>query len=249
MSVLVNTNMIKNKLYGLRLMKRAFKGVEGISVLPWRVYDSPKEFADSHFPGAKRLLIRTNMPGNNGYETWSYLPREDAHGNAIEKMTEMHDYWLNTAKAEVIANELREEKVKPEAIQFIVHKVEPRNEYQLNLQVHFRLGKVRLVSANLAQGKVWRNSPKDFIDAMNFEDLAKYITAHEPSLQVHANQIVANLEQGYRKVIEKLRDEGHEVDKVDFEMSAATHKDRPTHVEFYDFLLKRTKKEPIKQTK
>ena len=221
--------MLYNKLYGLEFMKGALKGVKGATVLPWRVYHSPDEFKPEHFPNAPRLLIRTNFPGNSTEVTHIVLPRSEicrrSNGKMLPrvKMREMIRYYPTAPP------------------QFIVHGVEPRSAYPLSIELRNSKGKIAIiVQATDSQSTIWKVSGRAVVVADNFKEAYADLVEHGKMSEKDATKLVGNLKCAYKAMLKKLRKDGHELKRVEFETSAALRIDKPTEPEFYDFLIKKT---------
>lgn len=69
--------VLYSKLYGLEQLHRTLAGVEGVDVIPYRVYNSATEVHASHFPrDARRFLVRVDaIPTGeqDGYEILSWI--------------------------------------------------------------------------------------------------------------------------------------------------------------------------------
>ncbi|MBI5635358.1 hypothetical protein HY993_00150 [Candidatus Micrarchaeota archaeon] len=81
-----------NKLEGLKFLKKT-----GVEVLPWRAYRHLSEAKPEHFPNAQRILVRTDLTGNNPHWMFRQLPRKDSTPQELKKtMQEMKHRKITT---------------------------------------------------------------------------------------------------------------------------------------------------------
>ncbi len=230
--------MFYNKLHGLKFLQRTLKGKRGVSVLPWRVYNSPDEFREEHFPNAQRLLIRTNLRGSLTHTIWTNLPREDVFENPKQAMHRMLEEWKKKVATEYeLRDDLETSTAKPDSLHFIVHSVKPRIKYRANIRItHFSPGgpNPQIKIGRLVGNDVWRlgTSWRSLTPECIFDELVDrvWLTRKQASIVTRKIQEVCKVLQ------EQLKREG--LGHLKFEASASISRDKPTHLEFYDFLLK-----------
>ncbi|MFH0713820.1 MAG: hypothetical protein V1722_04260 [Candidatus Micrarchaeota archaeon] len=239
--------MYYNKLYGLEHLRKALHGTAGVSVLPWRVYRKPEEFQPGHFPGAKRVLLRTNLEGNMNRGAWGNLPREEATPReAREVMAQLSRKWVEKLLTDSSGIWLRGTE-KPRSLHFIVHSVEPRANYPIACIVERQLGISSRWFFNvktLSRGnKVWRTAAitdsEDSQSADDLETLKKALHKLKTNLNKRQVNTLANRIVRACTAIEKhFKKQGVDLEETVLETSLAVNKREPTKPEFYDLLLK-----------
>ncbi|MFH0713597.1 MAG: hypothetical protein V1722_03570 [Candidatus Micrarchaeota archaeon] len=225
--------MYYNKQYGLELLGKALNGVEGTSVLPYRVYRSPEEYNWRHFFGASRVLLRSNLDGSLEKTTWINLPRMDAYRGLKTKVRKMFNYW-NRIK---YTHARFSEPGQRDSFHIIAHRVELRRNYRVYLSLRHNEGKLKVNISNLNKrrdDRTWRQYHW-FVDVNDLPRELARINGLKPK---QAEQITERVKAAHEALIKELKAQGIDPKQTVFEASLATKNRSPTKLEFYDFLLK-----------
>lgn len=221
---------VRTKLYGLRVLEPVC-AQEGAGFLEYRVYEKPEEMELSDFeePGTGRLLIRSDPKTGDftqdGIE-WLGMPR---------KILDLSD----SAPRESEANArklMRESLAEKRPLLFIVHKVPPINEYELNVRFDVDVAKNR--------ARVW-NQPINEGDA-NAEDFRNI----EPVIREYdiVDGKIKAPEGAYDRralgVVEKIIAYAGKTGHDQFDASYVTYLDEPGKPEFYDLRFYREHCQP-----
>ncbi len=213
--------MLYNKLYGLELLDRAVKGIDGVSVLPYRVYRSPQDFKRSHWTGANRVLIRSNLNGDMSSHHWAMLPRKDVFVRVKSAVKQMF-------------KEGRAAFPDRDDFHLILHRVKPRRSYNLSIGLfHDELGLTVKFNGGSFRTKVWRMEMPIHVD---FSNLAKNLQ-RRGFTENQARVIQARLTRAYGAIIREFKRRGMKTKEIKFETSVTTRKSDPTRLEFYDLLV------------
>ncbi len=234
--------MFFNKRYGLETLRDSLKGIEGVSVLPWKVYRKPSDYKPRDFFGASRVLLRSNLDGSFDSSTWCFLPRTEAYTRVGSKVAKLFKDWNKIRDIGKVGVNLPKSQL--DSLHVIAHRVAPRSAYKLNVRLsQTEYGVKALVNRLSASDKRWRKVP------MLPEELETLGSHHYFLREVgekRASKIIAQLKAAHAAISAHLTAQGVDLSKVDFEVSASIKKTSPTHLEFYDLLLKPRKTEESK---
>ena len=127
----LNPDEYSSKLYGLSVLPDLCQGT-GAVILPFRVYDSPKDFSIAHFLqyGFARLLIRTD-PKDDSAQTmgfWGSLPRTI--------ITPQTGDTISSMEAEAVQFMKKNRVHKSRRLRFIVHKLRDETDYISHVQTN-----------------------------------------------------------------------------------------------------------------
>ena len=233
-----------NKLYGLKLLEEVFKGVNHASVIPYRVYRKPEEFEEEIFRNAQRILIRSNLEGNNPVDAWKKVPRKEINekdpanirGTAIGLMQNakkewkslLHDYlkgleWGNT---------------KPNSLHFIVSEVAPRKSLLM-------IGKLRRDYVNLQ----FKDFDKhDWRGERGGKEVKIQSLTENDLTELRQNEVNPKITPEEAKILAKAIKHAHEAieEKIkpmlspreSWEAWFTINPNSPTKPEFYDLIIK-----------
>ncbi|NYZ78490.1 hypothetical protein H0N96_03755 [Candidatus Micrarchaeota archaeon] len=223
--------MFNNKLFGLKFLKRTLEGVEGASVLPWKVYKKPEEFNSEHFPKAKRFLIRTNLSGNVPFGMWAVLPREDAYQNVKPVMKEMLVKWHG------IPHGGEGQPYDPDSIHFIVHGVDERKEYVANGRIYLIRNKVYFSMGKIdpEEKRFISNACFEVLDEKNRNRILTAIKSCNLAPE-QAEKVYDAIMRSYKAIAAKVAEEGFLRGKEGWDARFSIHRNKPFEIEFYDFL-------------
>ncbi len=231
--------MYFNKLFGLKLLDRAFGQVAGSSVLPWRVYKRPEDFDPRHFPTSERFLLRTDLEGDIRYDAWRHLPRADATVKVKEKMRELRQDWNKVTKLDYIREYLKAFSTDPNSFRYIVHGVRTREDYRIygRLSSSLSTGKITATLHQWAAMEDWRDSITYAIDIGDRKKITGRL--RELGFNEQDAQVVAiSISKSGNAIASQAQKDGLLEKSNDWEASFTVAKQEPTSLEFYDFLHK-----------
>ncbi len=164
--------MYYNKLFGLRFLKKALEGIEGVSVVPYRVYVRPEDFKLNPFPNPDRFLIRGNLNGDIHEQVWAVLPRDEVNCKDIRaseledelrrKMGVMRDKWIFKNFHSSVHEALDKFRTGAYPFKFIVHPLDSKEKYLFRGSIsYFPGGTMRFHYSIKFREDVWRTVSED----------------------------------------------------------------------------------------